>query len=403
MRPAARTSSRAVALTLTLGAVVTCAALAWGLVPKLRRRALLEREAAAAGQTERTEYVLPTERTSLAPVVLPGSVRPLEETTIYPRVTGYVDKWNVDLGDAVKENDVLAEISTPDLDQEIAVANAAVMQALAGKGQTSVSAEHSKRDAERYASLNQEGVASAIELDEKQAQAKLDAASVGVADATILSKQKEVARLEQLKSFAVIRAPFAGIITARSIERGALVTPGTSTALFTLQATDPVRVLVAVPQDLAPSVTKNLKATVTLREFPTEAFDGSVARTSHALDPLTRTMTTEVRVPNASGRILTGMAAKVALTVPATHRVFEIPGTAVITGAQGLRVAVIDGEDKIRLQPIEIERDLGATVLVSRGLEGGERVVKNATAALREGATVTAVEAKLPSASPSGR
>jgi RND family efflux transporter MFP subunit len=191
-----------------------------------------------------------------------------------------------------------------------------------------------------------------------------------------------------VKGFAKLVAPFAGTVTSRTIARGALVTAGNGTPLFRIAATDPVRVFVGVPQDVAPSVKLNAPAQVTVREFAGQNFAGTVARTSGALDAASRTMNTEVRVPNPDNKLLTGMYAEVSLTLPSPHRVFEVPATALYNDAKGLRVAVVDAENKIHFVPITIERDTGATILVSTGLDGTERVVKLANVQLLEGTKV---------------
>lgn len=397
--PPAKIGAGKLLLITLVGACVIGGAFAWGIIPRLRARSALEHESQARNDgAPRIEYVRPKVIESDQAVVLPGSVRPLEETVLYPRVTGYVKSWKVDLGDSVKEGDILAEIETPDLDQELALAKAELAQAVAGRGQSKVSLDYSKRDAGRYAALRDAGVASDEQLDEKKARAEVDRASIGVADANIVAKKASVTRLEELKSFASVVAPFSGTITQRSIDRGALVTTGTATPLFRISATDPIKVFIAVPQDLAPTVTAGLVAKVTVREFPSETFAGRVARTSRALDPATRTLTTEVHVPNDKNRLLSGMAAKVSLTLPAPHKVFEIPGTAIITDAKGVRVAIVDGEDTLRFVPVVIERDTGSTILVAQGLDGSERVVKIATGALSEGTVVQPSESAPPAA-----
>ncbi len=397
--PPAKIGAGKLVLVSVLGLCVVGGAFAWGIVPRLRARSALEHESQARNDgAPRVEFIRPKVIESDQAVVLPGSVRPLEETVLYPRVTGYVRSWKVDLGDSVKEGDILAEIETPDLDQELALAKAELAQAVAGRGQSKVSLDYSKRDAGRYAALRDAGVASDEQLDEKKARAEVDRASIGVADANIVAKKAAVTRLEELKSFASVVAPFSGTVTQRSIDRGALVTTGTGTPLFRISATDPIKVFIAVPQDLAPTVSAGLSAKVTVREFPSETFVGKVARTSRALDPATRTLTTEVHVPNAKNRLLAGMAAKVALTLPAPHKVIEIPGTAIVTDAKGVRVAIVDGDDTLRFVPVVIERDTGSTILVSQGLDGSERVVKIATGSLAEGTVVQPSESAPPAA-----
>ncbi|KYF80134.1 MFP family efflux transporter, partial [Sorangium cellulosum] len=321
-------------------------------------------------------------------LVLPGSIQPLEETVVYPRVSGYVRKWSADIGDKVEEGQVLAEIDTPELDQELAQARAQLVQANAGLVQAQANRDLSRSSVQRYQQLVPAGVAPQEELEQRQGQAHVAEASVTVAQAAIAAQQANIQRILDLKKFAKIAAPFAGTVTSRTIDRGALVTAGNGTPLFRIAATDPVRVFVGVPQDVAPSVRIDAPAKVTVREFAGQPFQGTIARTAGALDAATRTMNTEVRVPNPDGRLLAGMYAEVALTLPTPHRVLEIPATALYNDAKGLRVAVVDAGGKIRFAPITVERDTGATIHVSTGLDGSERIVKLASAELTDGMAV---------------
>ncbi|MDC0744546.1 efflux RND transporter periplasmic adaptor subunit [Polyangium mundeleinium] len=372
------------ALALVLGGVFAVTYL-----PRRSARAALEAGVKAAETTApRVEVLTPKVTSSDRSLVLPGSIRPLEETVVYPRVSGYVRKWNVDIGDKVAEGQVLAEIDTPELDRELTQASAELTQAKAALIRAEASRDLSKSNLARYEKLVPAGVASQEDLDQRQGQARVDAASVTVAQASITSASANIQRIRDLKGFAKIVAPFAGTIVTRSIDRGALVSSGNGTPLFRIAATDPVRVFVGVPQDIAPSVKANAKAIVSVREFPGQNFEGTVARTSGALEAATRTMNTEVRVPNPDNKLLSGMYAEVSLTLPLPHRVLEVPATALFNDAKGLRVAVVDAENKIRFVPITVERDTGATILVSTGLDGTERVVKLANVQLLEGTTV---------------
>ncbi|WP_437969411.1 efflux RND transporter periplasmic adaptor subunit [Sorangium sp. So ce260] len=389
--PAAMTRTRGLALGVGL-VVVLGAAFAAAYLPRRSARAALEEGVRATeGAAPRVVVVAPQPVSSDRALVLPGSIQPLEETVVYPRVSGYVRKWTADLGDKVEEGQVLAEIDTPELDQELAQARAQLVQANAGLVQAKANRDLSLSGVKRYEQLVPAGVAPQEELEERQGQAHVAEASVTVAQAAITAQQANIQRLLDLKKFAKIVAPFAGTVTARTIERGALVTAGNGTPLFKIAATDPARVFVGVPQDVAPSVRVDAPAKVTVREFAGQPFQGTIARTAGALDAATRTMNTEVRVPNPDGRLLAGMYAEVALTLATPHRVLEIPATALYNDAKGLRVAVVDAvgaESKIRFAPITVERDTGATIHVSTGLDGSERIVKLASAELTDGMTV---------------
>ncbi|WP_438018800.1 efflux RND transporter periplasmic adaptor subunit [Sorangium sp. So ce315] len=386
--PAAMTRTRGVALGVGV-VLVLGAAFASSYLPRRSARAALEEGVRAGeGAAPRVTVIAPQPVSSDRALVLPGSVQPLEETVIYPRVSGYVRRWLVDIGDRVEEGQVLAEIDTPELDQELAQARAQLVQANAGLVQARANRDLSLSGVKRYEQLVPAGVAPAEELEQRQGQAHVAEASVTVAQAAIAAQQANIQRLLDLKKFAKIAAPFAGTVTSRTVERGALVTAGNATPLFKISATDPVRVFVGVPQDVAPSVRVDAPAKVTVREFAGQPFQGTVARTAGALDAATRTMNTEVRVPNPDGKLLAGMYAEVALTLPTPHRALEIPATALYNDAKGLRVAVVDPGNKIRFAPIVVARDTGATLHIATGLDGSERIVKLASAELSDGMVV---------------
>lgn len=322
----------------------------------------------------RVQVVRPKVTSSDRSLALPGSVQALEETVVYPRSNGYVRRWLVDIGDKVKEGAILADIDQPEIDQQLDQARAQLVQAQAGLVQATANREYSTSTLDRYKKLAPQGVASQQELDQKEAQSKVDEANVKVANAAIEAQLANVRRLSQMKSWGQIAAPFAGTVTSRTVERGALVSP--TTPLFKISATDPVRVFVQVPQDVATSVRNDVAATVAVREYPGRTFDGKVARSAGALDPASRTMNTEVRVPNPKGELLAGMYATVALTLPSPHRVFEVPATAVMNDASGLRVAVVGADSKLHLVTVVVERDTGATFELSSGVSETDRVVK---------------------------
>jgi membrane fusion protein, multidrug efflux system len=332
---------------------------------------------------------------------LPGSIQPLEEAVIYARASGFVSRWFVDLGAKVKEGDVLAQIDTPELDQELSQARATHARAVAAEVQATAQRDLAKTRFDRTGKLVDAGIAAQQDLDTAEAQSAVGDADVNVAQANVQAERANLRKLGDLRGFARVTAPFAGTITERSVDRGSLVTAGNATPLFKLAATETVRVYVQVPQDLAPAIAVGGTASVGVREFAGQTFEGHVAHTSGALDATTRTLTTEVRVPNPDGRLLSGMYAEVSFALQSPRKVFELPATALANDARGLRVAVVNANGQIQFVPIVIERDLGATLLVASGLDGSERVVQIATAELEEGQRVNTVAAKLPPAAAS--
>ncbi|HEY4244656.1 MAG TPA: efflux RND transporter periplasmic adaptor subunit [Kofleriaceae bacterium] len=338
-------------------------------------------------------------------LVLPGLVRALEQTAIYPRATGYIRKWNVDIGDKVTAGQVLAEIDTPDLDAQISQARAQVAQAEATVKQLEATRDFSKTNAARYQTLADQKLVAEQTVQQIAAGAQSDAANVTAAQANVTAAQANLRHLTDLQGFARVTAPFAGTITARNIDRGALVTEGTGTVLFTLAATDPVRIFVDVPQTVAPSVLPGTPTELTVREFPGRKFAGKVARSSGALDPALHTMTTEIDVPNPDGALLPGMYVQAGVNLAVPHKVLEIPATALYNDANGLRVAEVTADNKIHFLPITIERDTGATLQISTGVTEQDRILGIAVASLSEGDPVDPEEMKVtasPAAAGSG-
>ncbi len=390
-QPAVISRGRALALGL-VGATLLGAAFVVGWLPRrAEQAALADATRASEGARPRVEVVAPKERSSDHALVLPGSVQALEETTVYARASGYVRRWHADIGDHVNADQLLAELDTPELDQELDQARAQLGQAQAALVQAKANRQLSQTNLTRYGQLAPSGVVSQAELDQRKAAAQVDEAAVNVADATIAAQQANIRRLVQLKSFARVTAPFGGTVTARTIEVGSLVTAGNGQPMYRVAATDPVRVFVQVPQDVAPGVRAGVSAAVTVREYPGRNFAGTVARSAGELDPMTRTMTTEVRVPNGDGALLAGMYAQVALTLPSPHRVYEVPSTALSSDAHGSRVAVVDADDRVRLVPVVVERDTGPTIEIAAGLTGSERVARIASAQFVDGMPVDVV------------
>jgi RND family efflux transporter MFP subunit len=384
--PARMSTGRLAAIAVVVLVVLAAVFLVAWLPKRHAQKELAASTTSTQAAALRVQVALPKVKSSDRSMALPGSVQALEETTVYPRASGYVSKWLVDIGDKVEAGAALAEIDTPEIDQQLDQARAQLVQAQAGLVQASANRDDSATTLDRYRKLTPQGVASQQELDQTSAQSLVDEAAVKVAKAAIEAQQANVRRLTQLKSWGHVTAPFAGTVNARMIERGALVSP--TTPLFKVSATDPVRVFVQVPQDVAPSVRNDVVAKVTVREYPGRELEGRVARSAGALDPSSRTMNTEIRVPNPKGELIAGMYAQVALTLPSPHRVFEIPATAVMNDARGMRVAVVGADEKVHLVPVVVERDTGATMEIATGITDKDRVVQLGGAELTEGRPV---------------
>jgi membrane fusion protein (multidrug efflux system) len=394
--PARISRGRAVTFAV-LAVAVLGAVFVMVFLPRKRAQADLEQDAMVANAAAPHLAVAPPKLVSSERVLkLPASIQPLEEAVLYARANGYVKRWLVDLGDKVNAEQLLAEIEIPEVDQELLQGRAALLKAQASKSQAEANQGLAKSRLERTGKLVDAGVATQQELEQTQAESAVGDSSVNVAQAAIDAEHANIRRLADLQQFARVTAPFAGTITSRTIDRGSLVSAGNTTPLFRLAATETMRVFVQVPQDIAPSISVGSSAKVTVREFNGRVFDGLVARTAGALDPATRTLNTEIRVPNPDGKLLAGMYAEVALSLSAARQVYEIPATALLNDAQGLRVALVTPQNTLHLQSIAIERDLGSTLQVSSGLSGSERIVQIASADLSEGQKVVPIAAKPP-------
>jgi RND family efflux transporter MFP subunit len=333
----------------------------------------------------RVEVMKPNVLSSDQALALPGEVRPLEEAKIYSRSAGYVRKWYADIGDKVKEGALLAEIDTPELDAQLAQARAQLASARAAVKQAAAQRDFAKSNSQRFETLADQKLVSKSQVEQQQAQAATDEATVAAAESNVTAQEANVRRLQELQGFAKVTAPFSGTITSRTIDRGTLVGEGGATPMFTLVATDPVRVFIDVPQSVAPSVQVGTDATVTVREYAARKFAGKVTRSAGALDPELHVMSTEIQVPNADNALLPGMYVQVAVTLAVPHRVLEIPSTALYSDAAGLRVATVDAQQRIKFVPITIERDTGSTLWIATGLTGDERMVKIAVPTLTDG------------------
>jgi len=381
--PARPGATRVLAL-LALALLGVAVAFFVGYRPRKEQSAALTQAAKAAGEDlPLVDVVKPKIKESKRPVVLTATLQPLEETVLYPRASGYVAQWHVDIGERVKAGQLLADIETPELDQQLDQARAELLRRQAAHGQARTQEEYAKTSLTRYERLRPAGVASQQELDQRTAEAHVAEANTAAAAANIEVGRADLRRLTQLKSFGKITAPFAGVITQRSVERGALVT--TTNALYRIANTDVLRAFLQVPQDLAVHVKPGTSAQVSVREYPGRAFSGTLTRSAGALDPSTRTMNTEIRVDNADHALLSGMYAQASLAIEQAHKVYELPATSLWNDSQGLRVAIVDSGDKLRFRSITLERDAGATLQIAGGLKGDERVVKLASAELREG------------------
>ncbi len=339
-------------------------------------------------------------------LVLPGSVQALTESPIFARSEGFLRQRLVDMGDRVNAGQLLATIEAPEVDQQVQQAQAAVAraeanyrQAGAGLQQSNTQLGLAKVTAERWRTLFTRKVVSQQEADEKQAayearMADNDAARANVAAAEegAAASRAERQRLMELKRFQEIRAPFAGVITARNTEIGALIRSGSSEGreLFRLAGIDTVRVMANVPQTNVPAIRVGLPTVVTISERPNVQFKGRIVRTANSLDPATRTLLTEIHVENPNHLLLPGMYAQVRLPGSKNASALVVRGDTVVVRAEGPQVALVGDQGQVHFQRIKLGRDYGANIEVTQGLKGGERLVISPGDEIQEGVVVKA-------------
>ena len=310
-------------------------------------------------------------------LVLPASMLAYEESPIYARTNGYLLKWYRDIGSHVKKGELLAEIDTPEVDQELNQARAARQQIMAQM-------DLAKIGADRWGRLLQSHSVSAQESDQQ-------ASGYVQAQANFAAAEANVARLEQLEGFKKVCAPFAGVITRRNVDPGALINSGSSTPgrqLFDLAKVDPLRVYTSVPQSYSQFIKVGAKAVITLQEFPGRKFAGTVARTAEAIDPATRTLLTEVDLPNPDGRLLPGSFGEVHFAVGAGVAKVTIPVNTMLFRSAGPQVAVVGPGGKVALRPITIGRDYGTTLEILAGVGPDDPIIINPSDSLEEGQKV---------------
>jgi RND family efflux transporter MFP subunit len=423
-----------------IGVALLATLLVIGVVPRLRQNAeLVAASTAPDAGVVPVSVVVPQRADGPTDLLLPSNIQAIEETAIYARTNGYVRERYVDIGDRVTAGRVLAQIDTPELDQELSQARAALAQTRSGLAQAQASLTQAQANLQQArASLEQskanEGFAAATsdrftrlevaeliahqDADEKRtahvaarattaaSQANVEAmqanvgaldASVGAARASVAASEANVQRLTALQSFQRVEAPFAGIITVRGIDRGALITSGSGTGaspLFRIARIDTLRIFVNVPQTYVRSIAPGQPATVLVPEFPRRTFVGTIASTAGALDSTSRTLLTEVRLPNDDRALMPGMYAQVKFSVRPADDVWIVPATALVTRAGAQQVVAVRDDGTVRYLAVQLGRDLGQSVEIVSGLGGKERLVVSPPDGLRDGVRVAVANPK---------
>jgi membrane fusion protein (multidrug efflux system) len=379
------------------GAVLLLGALfLGGYLPRRLARSRLTAATAAAQGPQRVAVTKAVAVDAGRTLTLPAGLLPRNQTLVYARASGYVRRWLVDIGAHVQKDQLLVELDTPDLDKQLAQSQATLAQTVAALTQARANRKYAVVTAAREADLFAKSLISAQENDLAQTNASVWNANVRAAQANVAAQRANVGLLEQLVSFGKVYAPYDGIITRRLVDVGTLVNAGAGTtgaALFEISMTDPMLAYVDVPQVFAPGVQVGTEAKIAVRNFPGRVFTGRITRTSGALDAASRTLRTEVDIPNAQGTLLAGMYVAVSLESPVSHAVVRVPSSAIIADSRGVHVAVVDGGGKIHLVAVTPGIDNGTTADVVTGLSGGEQVVSAPPSDVTEGMQVQPVSA----------
>jgi RND family efflux transporter MFP subunit len=398
-------SHRSLWLLALVLVVLIVAAFFKGYLPHRQNEATLAAEANDAATEAPTVTVVGVERSAAnGTLVLPGSIEAVTEAPVLARASGYIQRRFVDIGDRVKAGQLLAEIEAPELDQQVHQAQAsleqvgsALEQANANLLQGKANEQLAKVTADRWKNLVGKGVVSKQDNDTYQAQYAAQQANVQALDkavsaarSNINAAQANLSRLMDLQGYKSVRAPFAGVITVRNVDVGALVSEA-STLLFRIAQTDRLRTYVNVPQSDAGSVHAGQTARLAVNDLGGRQFTGTVTRTANALDAASRTLLTEVQVTNFDGALLPGMYTQVDLATPRKNPPLLIPGDTLVVRGNGSQVAVVGAAKTVHFQLVQLGRDFGDKIEVLSGLEAGQQIVVNPGDTVQEGAKVNPV------------
>ncbi|KWZ33165.1 efflux RND transporter periplasmic adaptor subunit [Burkholderia anthina] len=371
-------------LTVPLAvAALAAALLALGIVPRIDARAA-QRAQVAAQRALPVSVVVPGTAPADQTLTLPGAVTPYADASIYARTSGYIAHWSADLGTHVKAGQTLAQISAPDLDAQL-------RQARADEASAQANYDYAKSTAQRWQDMLKTQSVSQQDTDTK-------VADMNAKRAMLAAAQANVAHLAELVSYESVTAPFDGVITARNVDVGTLVTaggtpgsPGLSGELFHLEQTDTLRVFVDVPQDSATGVSTGTPVYLTTPQYPGRRIAARVARSAGAIDPVTRTLRVEIDVDNRDGALMPGAYAQAHLVVPSAAPALELPVSALLFRPNGVTVATVGANGRTALKTVQIGRDFGTRVEIVAGLAATDRVIDNPGDAITAGETVKIV------------
>ena len=354
-----------------------------GVVPRVRAHLELQHAADAIASARPAVGVTRAQSAPSSGLALPGTTVPFRQATIYARVDGYLDRRLVDIGDRVKAGELLAVISAPTVDQQLAQSRADLVRLKADR-------EFARSSLERYQAADRDGAVAKEDLDQRRN-------AFNTAEAAVVAGAALVQQLTEQQRFERVTAPFDGIITQRNVDVGALITSGSSTSttsLFAVAQNDVLRVYVNVPQPFVNDMAVGRPAQIRTRSLPGRDFTATIARSADSLDPNTRTMLTEVDIPNPDGLLKPGMYVQVSLTAERVGPRWRVPASAVVFDAKGMQLAIVGADQKVQLRPVVLGRDFGSEIEIASGIAGDEMVVTTPSAALTDGTLVETVEAK---------
>jgi len=374
-----------------------------GVIPRVRNTRAMASAAEDARNAVPAVYVFqPTAATDVG-LTLAATTQAFQDSIIYARTSGYLKRRFVDIGDRVKAGQLLAEIESPEVNAQLRQAQANLLQSEKTLDLQIANRDLAKVTMDRYVAADAEKAVAVEAVDQSVATYRTAQASVAAAEATVESNRATVQQYVDLTSFQRVVAPFGGTVIQRNVDVGALITAGSPTnntavaptnlsgapnGLFEVAQIDKLRVFVNVPQVFAPNVRPGLQVKVKVRGHLDEPVAASVTRTASALDPETRTLLTQVDIPNPSGRLLPGMFVYVDFQIAPSGTRWRVPATAVVFDTQGTRVATVAPGNSIRFQHVELGRDFGDSFDIQAGLHGNETIVAQPTVSLKEGQVV---------------
>ena len=362
-----------------------------GVVPRLLLRHRLQTDAdAVRTQLPMVSTASPRRPPEVLELPLPGNMEAILETGIWARTNGYLKRRFVDIGDRVVKGQQLADIETPEVDQQLMQAVATTNQDKANVAKFEADLALARTTLQRYVTAGP-GTVSKQQIDERNSGVTDAEKVVDAGRATVNADQANVNRLLELQSFQKVYAPFDGVITVRNVDPGALISAGSTsgtTELFTLAQVDVLRIFVFVPQSYAPDIKAGQTADVSVRELPGRVFQGTVTRTAGAIDPTSRTLLTEVQVPNPDGLLLSGSYATVRFKVQRPDPPLVVPQNALLIDAKGVRVALVDADGTLHYRSVQIGRDFGNDVEVLSGVDATDVLATGLAANIMEGSRV---------------